>query len=209
MKPVIFMDWDGTIADSMKLCIEEVRYALVHMGLPDRPDRELMQCNGPTNVESIALMNVPKERGDEYLALREKAELELLSQYQRIFPGMKEMLHRVQSCARLAIVSNGNAAYLDASMDFLGVKECFERAQGYRDGHTKAENLAMLLEELHPAKAVMVGDRAGDMLAGKANHLPTIAACYGYGSPEEWAMADEQAYSVAQLEQMLLRLAEA
>ncbi len=208
MKPVIFMDWDGTIADSMKLCIEEVRYALSHLNLPVPPDRELMKCNGPTNEESIPLMRVPQEKGGQYLALRAGASLELLEKYQRIFPGMKEMLLRVQDKARLIVVSNGNQSYLEKSASFLGVTDCFERLQGFREGYTKAENIAMLIEEIRPEKAVMVGDRAGDIQSGKANHLPTISACYGYGSPEEWAMADEQAYSVEQLEKMILRLTE-
>ena len=208
MKPVIFMDWDGTIADSMKLCIEEVRYALSALNLPVPPDRELMKCNGPTNKESIPLMHVPEALGESYLALRAKASLELLEKYQRIFPGMKEMLLRVQNDVRLIVVSNGNQSYLEKSAAFLGVTDCFERLQGFRDGYAKAENIAMLLEEIKPERAVMVGDRAGDMKSGKANHLPTISACYGYGSPEEWAMADEQAYSVEQLEKMILKFAE-
>ena len=26
MKPVIFFDWDGTLADSMNLCVAEIRH---------------------------------------------------------------------------------------------------------------------------------------------------------------------------------------
>ena len=38
-RPVIFFDWDGTIADSMPLCIGEITLALERMGDPS-PDRD-------------------------------------------------------------------------------------------------------------------------------------------------------------------------
>ena len=49
MKPVIFFDWDGTLADSMNLCVAEIRQALITMRLPDLPDDVLRQCNGPSS----------------------------------------------------------------------------------------------------------------------------------------------------------------
>lgn len=39
-KPVIFFDWDGTLADSMPLCIEQIRGTLAEMGLPPRTNAE-------------------------------------------------------------------------------------------------------------------------------------------------------------------------
>ena len=39
----------------------------------------------------------------------------------------------------------------------------------------------------------------GDILAGVENGLPTAAACFGYGTPEEWAHADFQARTVPEL----------
>lgn len=208
MRPVIFMDWDGTVADSMALCIEEVRAALKGVGLPDRTDAELMRCNGPTNEESVAILGIDPARAEAYLRLRAQAELALIPAHQRIFPGMAEALHALKARADLVIVSNGLAEYLHRSAAFLGVEDCFLRMEGMREGLNKAQNMARLLAELRPQRAVMVGDRAGDMEAGRVNGLPTIAACYGYGTPEEWALADRQATSVDALREMLLAWAE-
>ena len=61
-----------------------------------------------------------------------------------------------------------------------------------------------VLDQMRPQRAVMVGDRKGDFLAGRDNGLPTVSACYGYGLPDEWALADRQAYSVEKLQNMLL-----
>lgn len=41
----------------------------------------------------------------------------------------------------------------------------------------------MVLDQMRPQRAVMVGDRKGDFLAGRDNGLPTVSACYGYGLP--------------------------
>ena len=36
MQTLICFDWDGTLADSMNLCVAEIRQALITMHLPDR-----------------------------------------------------------------------------------------------------------------------------------------------------------------------------
>lgn len=203
MKPVIYFDWDGTVADSMALCVAEVRAALMGMGLPDRDDRELMRCNGPSNEESIALMGIDQARGEEYLRLRAEAELRLIPTKQRLFPGMGEALRSLAGAAELVVVSNGNEEYLRRSASFLGVAACFRQMYGKLPGVTKAQRLAQAMAAMGPRRALMVGDRAGDLEAGRANGLTTVAACYGYGSPEEWALGDRRAASVAELERLL------
>ena len=69
-RPVIFFDWDGTIADSMPLCVGEITLALERMGLSVPPVETLMACNGPTYEESVAVLGLPQERGAEFLRLR-------------------------------------------------------------------------------------------------------------------------------------------
>ena len=50
----------------------------------------------------------------------------------------------------------------------------------------------------------MVGDRIGDIRAGRENGLTTIAAAFGYGNDAEYAEADLRADSIAQLQETLL-----
>ena len=206
-RPVIFFDWDGTLADSMALCVAEIRAALERMGLPPLPQSRLMACNGPTYAESVDILGIPHDRAAEYLRLRIEAELELVPTVQRLFPGIREMLERLQPLADLAIVSNGMPKYLELSTRMLGIQERFMLIQPLIPGKTKAEALAQVLQTLRPEKAVLVGDRAGDFSAAHSNGLAAIAACYGYGTPEEWAQADQQARTVPELEAMLQKAA--
>ena len=203
-KPVIFFDWDGTLADSMPLCIEQIRGTLAEMGLPPRTNADMARCNGPTYEESAALMEIPVDRTEEYLRIRQRIELEIVRDWQRLFPGIKEMLTALAPLADLVVVSNGLKEYLRISMETMGITDLFARVQPLIPGKTKTQALRMVLDELQPLRCVMVGDRKGDVLAGRDNGVRTIAACYGYGQPEEWALADQQAYSVAQLKELLL-----
>ncbi len=207
MKPVIFFDWDGTLADSMPLCIQQLQVALERVGLPPKPPEELALCNGPTYEESVGVLRIPPDKAQAFLDARLKAELELVPTVQRLFPGIREMLTALRPVADLVVLSNGLPGYLSLSLRTLSLTDCFTRVQPAIPGKTKAEALALLLAEMRPDRAVMVGDRLGDLNAGRANNLPTVAACYGFGTPEEWAEADRQAESVERLTALLLDFA--
>ena len=205
-KPVICFDWDGTLCDSMRLCVEELRLALRRMGLPAQPDEVLGRCNGPTYEEAASIVGVPEERVGEYTHLRLQAGLELCPTVNHLFPGVREMLEALRGQATLCVVSNGMSDYLDLCLRSFGVEGVFERIETFRHGRSKAEALAEVIADLKPEQVWMVGDRLGDIEAGKANGVPTVVACYGYGTPDEWAVADMQARTVEELTALLLEL---
>ena len=207
-RPTIYFDWDGTLADSMPLCIAHIRQTLEELGLPPKTNAEMAKCNGPTYQESVQVLGIPDNMVEAYLETRQRVELALVNEWQRLFPGIREMLQSLAPLADLVIVSNGLPDYLHASMQKTGIAEYFTRVQPLIPGKTKTQVLRMVVDEMQPIRCVMVGDRRGDVLAGRDNGLPTIAACYGYGLPDEWALADRQAYSVEQLQQQLMDWAE-
>lgn len=203
-KPVIFFDWDGTLCDSMQLCIEENRSTLRLLGLPDQPDEVLRRCNGPTFEEAAPIIGVPEERMEEYCRIRLSCALALVEKVNRLFHGAREMLSALKDKAELCIVSNGTQAYLTRCMQHFGLEGVFHRIVWSHPERTKTQNLAGLMAELQPERAVMVGDRIGDIRAGRENGLTTIAAAFGYGNDAEYAEADLRAHSMAQLQEMLL-----
>lgn len=203
MQPVIYFDWDGTLADSMPICIGECRMALKALGLPDLPDETIRLCNGPTNEEGCDILHVPEAMREEFLNLRQTSGLSLVPTLQRLFPGVRDMLETLRHSARLAIVSNGMSEYLEKSLHTLHLEGVFERVQGHIPGRTKAELLGDMLRDMRPERAIMVGDRLGDILSGKANGLPTVAACFGYGDESEYAQADLRADTPEALKALL------
>ena len=207
-RPVICFDWDGTLADSMPLCVAEVRQTLRVMGLPDQPDEVLRRCNGPTYEDAAAIVGVPTDRVAEYMDIRLRAGMALCPTVNRLFPGAREMLEMLQGRAALCVVSNGQREYIDLCLRLFGLEGVFTRTEAFKHGRSKAQALAEVLADLKPERVWMVGDRLGDIEAGKANGIPTIAACYGYGTPDEWNAADRQAATVEALGSMLRALTE-
>ena len=205
-RPVICFDWDGTICDSMTLCIEELRLTLTRMGLPVPPDEVLRLCNGPNDEEAAAIIGIPEDRVAEYMDIRLHAGLELCPAVNHLFPGAKEMLESLCGRATLCVVSNGLPDYIDLCLKLFGLEGVFTRTEAFKHGRSKAQALAKVLADLKPERVWMVGDRLGDIEAGKANGIPTIAACYGYGTPDEWNAADKQVGTVEELGNMLLKL---
>ena len=159
MKPVIFFDWDGTLADSMNLCVAEIRQALITMRLPDLPDDVLRQCNGPTFEQSLDILHIPHDRAQEYMTTRLNAELALVPTVNRLFPGVREMLQTLREYADLCIVSNGEHDYIALCLQVFRLTDVFVRMATSVPGRTKGENLRALLDDLRPERAVMVGDR--------------------------------------------------
>ena len=208
-KPVIFFDWDGTLCDSMQLCIEENRNTLRLLCLPDQPDEVLRRCNGPTFEEAAPIIGIPPERMDEYCRVRLSCALDLVEKVNRLFPGARELLDALQPHAELCIVSNGTEAYLKKCLKHFGLEDVFRLVVWCHPERTKTQNLALAIAELQPNRAIMVGDRTGDIRAGKANALPTIAAAFGYGNAAEWAEADATAYSMEELQTLLLNFVKA
>ena len=208
-KPVIFFDWDGTLADSMGLSRYGVQTALKEIGLPPVPEEMLVYSNGPTSEESAVLLGVPEELREEFVRRRYAAEMDGVDTYQRAFDGVPEMLRRLQAIADLVIISNGGIPYLTKSTRMLNVIDCFAHIQGIVVGQSKGVTLSQVIDRLQPERAVMVGDRLGDFLAGKHCRIPAIAAGYGYGNEAEWAQADVTLPTVEALEAWLTEWANA
>ena len=203
-KPVICFDWDGTLCDSMRLCVEELRLTLRRMGLPDQLDEVLRRCNGPTYEEAASIIGVPEDRVEEYTRIRLSAGLELCPTVNRLFPGVREMLGALRERATLCVVSNGMQDYLTLCLRAFDLEGVFQRTETFRHGRAKGQALAEVICDLRPERVWMVGDRLGDIRAGQENGVPTVAACYGYGTPEEWACADMRARTVEELRALLL-----
>lgn len=198
-KPLIIFDWDGTLADSMALCIREVSLALERTGLPLRTEEEIRACNGPTHLEALDVLHIPQEKREAFGQARLQAEMESIPQVLTLYPGIADLLHTLQPIATVVIASNGVFPYVDAGSKATGVHDCFHRIEASKPGRTKAQAIAEMLEDYQPTKAAMVGDRLNDFLSGRANQLPTVACTYGYGTPEEYAIADYQVSSVSEL----------
>ncbi|MBR6029334.1 MAG: HAD family hydrolase [Clostridia bacterium] len=190
MKLTIFFDWDGTIADSMELCLAEVAEALRAVEHPPVTEAELRACNGPTPAESVHFFDLEGQRAEQYLQARHDAQLRLIPVKLTLFDGIREGLLKLKDRASLHIVSNGLLDYILCSVKVSGLEGVFDSIEAGRPELTKGQLLGEMLGKVRPERAILVGDRAGDIQAALENRLPAVAVRYGYGTEEEFAGAD-------------------
>ena len=177
--------------------------ALERTGYPPVAPELLAACNGPSYDEAAALVGVPPEDRARFYQARLQAELEIIPAVQKLFPGIREALERLQSIADMVIVSNGLEAYLKTCLQVFQLDRMFLRVEPWQQGRSKTQALQEALRATQPERCLMIGDRAGDIGAARACGIPCVCAAYGYGDEKEAALADAAANTVSELEQIL------
>jgi phosphoglycolate phosphatase-like HAD superfamily hydrolase len=211
---VAVFDMDGTLVDSEELAFRAAEEGLAEYwsrrGEPARiPSRaELRALVGLPSLEYFARL-VPAERRGDAALIRElvaRREVDRLRAGEgRLFPAVRETLGALRARGwKLAIVSNCGHIYFDANLMHLGLGAMVDAAFCLDHHPTKTDNVRAALAAVGTRAGVMVGDRAADLEAGRANGLRTIGATYGFGTPEELSPADAR---IASIEELLERLA--
>ncbi len=112
-----------------------------------------------------------------------------------VYPGVHAVLESLQASGWLLFVCTSKREDFAARiLEKFALSRYFLALYADTAGsvnHTKTALLRRLLEEqsLDPATTFMVGDRHFDIEAARANGVTSIAVTYGYGTPEELALA--------------------
>ena len=109
----------------------------------------------------------------------------------QVYAGVPAMLEHAQQAATLMYVATSKpAVYAERIVQHFGLAQHFRQVYGAElDGRRedKADLLAYVLasEGVSAQAAVMIGDRAADVRAAKANGVRSIGVLWGYGSAHE------------------------
>ncbi len=194
----LFFDLDGTLADPSDGITKCLRHALQCLGRPAPAHLELFQYIGPSLRQAF-----PRLLSSDEPELIEAAVRHYRERYstvglfeQAIYPGICQSLRSLHDdgfC--LYVVTSKPTIYAERIIDHFDLAEYFEGVFGPQlDGRfdDKAELIAHIFEETarRPQQAVMIGDRASDIVAGKANGTHTMGVTYGFGSVAELAAAE-------------------
>lgn len=112
------------------------------------------------------------------------------------YPGVPELLAAIRRAGgRAYVVTNKRHAATQLIVRKFGWDRLLDGVWSYDTfgaKYSKPDLLAKLMRDLGvaAADAVMVGDTAGDVDAGRANGVATIGVTYGYGTPDEVVSAD-------------------
>jgi phosphoglycolate phosphatase len=194
--PALIFDLDGTLTDSMPGIVGCLGKVLAAWQID--PHGPLERFVGPP-VEQWTEELLPNGTAESQAALAR----DYRGCYDRegwkknsVYPGVREMLASLQQRGfPLYVCTSKQQHFAVRILDLFSLTSQFTAIYGDKAeyaSHSKEDLLARLLQEnsLAPESAWMIGDRIFDIRAARANGVRTLAAAWGYGSPEECAQAD-------------------
>ena len=186
---VLVFDLDGTISDPVTGICRCLNYSLTAFGYPEVTERDVAPYIGPPL--DVSLIEITGGTRDERIG-------EMVARYRErygrigyaentLYPGVDEALRELAARGiPLGVCTSKRADFAEKILEMFGLRDCFRFVSGGDVGVLKADQLAGLLHDgMIDRTAVMIGDRAVDILAAKANGLASAGVLWGYGSRSE------------------------
>ena len=194
---VLLFDLDGTLTDPRPGIVGSIRFALDQLSVPCPSDDVLATYIGPPLRPTFAtLLGTSETRQiEEAIRLYRHRFADTGLYENRVYDGVPAMLDDArQRAAATYVATSKPTVYAERIVEHFGLARHFTKVYGSElDGRRddKVELLAHLLvtEDIAPDTAVMIGDRAADIRAAKANGVRSIGVLWGYGSEDELVAA--------------------
>jgi phosphoglycolate phosphatase len=122
-----------------------------------------------------------------------------------VFAGVREMLSHLHAQGfPMYVCTSKQQHFAVRILDLFDLTGLFTAVYGDKAvyaSHAKEDLLALLVSEcgLDKSATWMIGDRIFDIEAARANGIRSLAAGWGYGTAEEYALADAVAETPAEL----------
>jgi phosphoglycolate phosphatase/pyrophosphatase PpaX len=189
-------DLDGTIADTLPLIYVAFNAALEPVLGRTLEPSEIRAMFGPPDHEILRKV-VPPEGAESaiarYLQSYERDHTQLVT----VFEGLAALLEDAhQQGIRLGVVTGKSRVTALFTLEQLGIAQCFDAIYAGDDvarHKPDPEAIEAALDKMGVAdreRAVMIGDSAADMLAGRAAGIATIGVLWGSPDHQELAAAE-------------------
>lgn len=191
IKAVIF-DLDGTLANTLPLCIQAFRLSIEPLIKRNISDEEIIATFGPSEEGTIMAL-----APDHY----EKGVADYLFHYDELhgmcasaFDGIKELLQMLKnSNVRIAIVTGKGKHSTSISLKQFELTHFFEWTEtGSPHGARKAAGIQAVLGELNEIQTeevLYVGDAPSDIIASRENNIAVAAAAWAATAEPEKLIA--------------------
>jgi len=190
-RPFLLLDLDGTLSDPQQGIARSINHALASIGRPVHDEAALTRYIGPPLSESFR----------ELVPGADEATVQaLLGAYRQrygaigyaentLYTGVPEALAALADAgATLVLCTSKRVDFAEQILQLFGLRAHFAWLSGGRDGLHKWQQLGELRAEGRvPDHAVMIGDRAVDLIAARRNGLAGGAVRWGHGSEDELA----------------------
>ena len=188
MLKAIFFDFDGTIADTLPVCVDAFRQTVEPVvGRPLSLD-DVRAYFGPTE-EGIFGKHFP-ERAEQMLKTYFERYEALQRERPDLAPGVMDLIRALKrKGVRVALVTAKGPTSCKISLDFYQIADEFETIEtGSPKGRAKADSIAKALADLNlaPEEVAYVGDSPKDVVSSrKAGVAPWGAAWFESAEPEK------------------------
>lgn len=211
----IFFDLDGTLTDSSEGILNSFCYAIDRMGLKKVERSELKKFIGPPLSYTFGtLLGLGEEGGAKAVAFYRQYFAEKGIFENAVYGGICDMLEELMRDGRKLVVATSKPevyakriiAHFDLDRYFPLV--CGATLDDSRSQKSDVIAYALGMAGVSPERAVMVGDRAHDIIGAKANGMKCVGVLYGFGDRHELeqAGADEIAEKPSDIALALGRL---
>ena len=209
IKAVIF-DLDGTLANTLPLCIQAFRQSVEPLISRSISDADIIATFGPS--EEGTIMALAPAHYDKGLA-------DYLHYYKQLhnmcpvpFEGMNAILQGLKKKGvRIAMVTGKGKHSTDISLRHFEFTHFFEMIEtGSPKGARKTEGIQIILDSLTDIKkdeVIYVGDAPSDITASRKVGIPIVAAAWAETSKPEKLQEmqpDELFYKIKDFEDWLL-----
>ncbi|MDO5552553.1 MAG: HAD hydrolase-like protein [Planctomycetia bacterium] len=208
MLKAVILDFDGTIGDTLALCLEAFKSAIEPLAGRTFTEEEIIATFGPSEEGTIAKLVLDQAASGVAGYLREYERLHV--KYDKPFPGILELLRTLKKRGLLVALVTGKGRYsCDISLAAYGLTDFFDAVEtGSALGPCKPVGLRSVLTrfKLLPQEAVYVGDTTSDVAACQEVGIPVIAAAWAStANPEQLAATkpDRLCRSITQLHDTL------
>lgn len=208
-KPWVFFDYSGTLVDTVNALSKTYTRFL---GKEFTPEQVKSMFKDYPKMGKIKLMW--KYRFNPFKWIFSKDELEEIKQEEfrknaRAFPGISEMLQRLQKMAdiNLGIVTHdqelANEEKRQELLEHFGISTNFDAV--ITDKENKKIPFDTFIQENNISKAIVIGDTDFDIELGKKHDFPTIGVTWGFSTADEMS-ADYIIDDIRQTLQIIISL---
>jgi len=208
IKAVIF-DLDGTLANTLPLCIIAFRKSIEPLISREVSDEEIIATFGPSEegtIDALAPDFYDKGVADyitHYTALHDMCP--------DVFEGMPEILETLKCKGiRTAMVTGKGLTSAEISLKRFGITQYFELLEtGIRTGPSKPQGIKAILnkwDDLAKTEVIYIGDAPSDVTACREAGIPIVAAAWAETAEPEKLIAlqpDELFYNISDFEKWL------
>jgi phosphoglycolate phosphatase len=185
----LIFDLDGTLSDPIVGIGRSLNYALEALGYRSLSAPEVSRYVGPP-LDWAFTQIVPDAPHDTVLALVAKYReryADVGYAENTLYPGIADALTGMSSDGvQMGVCTSKRREFAERILELFGLRQHFNFVNGGDVGIGKADQLRALLDHgtVGP-ESTMIGDRAVDIKAARANGLGAVGVLWGHGTKAE------------------------